>query len=94
MLGRRVERRFGWDCHGLPAEMAAEQELGLSGRQAVISYGLDRFNSYCAQIVQRTTDAWERYVTRQARWVSFEDTYKTMGPLLHGERALGLQAPL
>jgi isoleucyl-tRNA synthetase len=78
MLGRRVERRFGWDCHGLPAEMAAEQELGLSGRQAVISYGLDRFNSYCAQIVQRTTDAWERYVTRQARWVSFEDTYKTM----------------
>ncbi|MGO9408212.1 MAG: isoleucine--tRNA ligase [Acidimicrobiales bacterium] len=78
MLGHRVERRFGWDCHGLPAEMAAEQELGLSGRQAVIAYGIDRFNSYCGQIVQRTTDAWERYVTRQARWVSFEDTYKTM----------------
>jgi isoleucyl-tRNA synthetase len=78
MLGHRVERRFGWDCHGLPAEMAAEQELGLSGRQAVIAYGLDKFNSYCGQIVQRTTDAWERYVTRQARWVSFEDTYKTM----------------
>ena len=78
MLGHRVERRFGWDCHGLPAEMAAEQELGLSGRQAVIAYGIDRFNAYCGQIVQRTTDAWERYVTRQARWVSFEDTYKTM----------------
>jgi len=58
MLGHRVERRFGWDCHGLPAEMAAEQELGLSGRQAVIAYGLDKFNSYCGQIVQRTTDAW------------------------------------
>src|ERR1039457_5848312 len=78
MRGHRVERRFGWDCHGLPAEMAAEKELELSGRQAVIAYGIDNFNDYCGQIVQRTTDAWERYVTRQARWVSFEDTYKTM----------------
>ena len=78
MRGRRVERRFGWDCHGLPAEMAAEKELGLSGRQAVIAYGLDGFNAYCGQIVQRTTDAWERYVTRQARWVDFENVYKTM----------------
>jgi isoleucyl-tRNA synthetase len=78
MRGHRVERRFGWDCHGLPAEMAAEQELGLSGRQAVIASGIGNFNSYCRQLVQRTTDAWERYVTRQARWVSFEDTYKTM----------------
>jgi isoleucyl-tRNA synthetase len=78
MRGRRVERRFGWDCHGLPAEMAAEKELGLSGRQEVIASGIDKFNSYCRQLVQRTTDAWERYVTRQARWVDFEDVYKTM----------------
>jgi len=78
MRGHRVERRFGWDCHGLPAEMAAEQELGVSDRQAVIEFGIDRFNAYCRQIVQRTTDAWERYVTRQARWVDFEDVYKTM----------------
>ena len=78
MRGRRVERRFGWDCHGLPAEMAAEKELGLAGRQAVISQGIGNFNAYCRQLVQRTTDAWERYVTRQARWVDFEDNYKTM----------------
>ncbi|MGD1011060.1 MAG: isoleucine--tRNA ligase [Acidimicrobiales bacterium] len=78
MRGHRVERRFGWDCHGLPAEMAAEQELGVSDRQAVIAYGIGNFNAYCSQIVQRTTDAWERYVTRQARWVDFEDSYRTM----------------
>ncbi len=78
MRGHRVERRFGWDCHGLPAEMEAEKELGISDSQAVIEYGIGRFNAYCAQLVQRTTDAWERYVTRQARWVDFEDNYKTM----------------
>jgi len=80
MRGHRVERRFGWDCHGLPAEMEAEKELGISDRQAVTEYGIDRFNDYCRQIVQRTTDAWERYVTRQARWVDFEDDYRTMDP--------------
>ncbi len=78
MRGRRVERRFGWDCHGLPAEIEAERELGVHGRQGVTDYGIGRFNDYCRQIVQRTTDAWERYVTRQARWVDFENDYKTM----------------
>jgi isoleucyl-tRNA synthetase len=78
MQGHRVERRFGWDCHGLPAEMAAERELGVSGRQAVTEFGVDRFNAACRSIVQRTTDAWERYVTRQARWVDFENDYRTM----------------
>ena len=78
MRGRRVERRFGWDCHGLPAEMEAEKELEVSGRAGIIEYGIDRFNDYCRALVQRTTDAWERYVTRQARWVDFADDYKTM----------------
>ncbi len=78
MRGHRVERVFGWDCHGLPAEMPAEKELGLAGRQAVIEYGVDRFNGYCRSLVLRTTDAWERYVTRQARWVDFAHAYKTM----------------
>ncbi len=78
MRGRRVERRFGWDCHGLPAEMEAEKELEFSGRAAIIDYGIDRFNDYCRTLVQRTTDSWKHYVTRQARWVDFTDDYKTM----------------
>src|SRR5579864_6270374 len=78
MRGRRVERRFGWDCHGLPAEMEAEKELEVRGRAAILEYGIDRFNDYCRSLVQRTTDSWERYVTRQARWVDFENDYKTM----------------
>ncbi len=47
MRGNRVERRFGWDCHGLPAEMGSEQELGVSGRRAITEYGIDKFNEYC-----------------------------------------------
>ncbi len=78
MRGDRVERRFGWDCHGLPAEMAAEQELGVSGRVGITDYGIDRFNDHCRTSVLRYTDEWERYVTRQARWVDFADDYKTM----------------
>ena len=78
MRGRRVERRFGWDCHGLPAEMEAEKELEIQGRAGVIEYGIERFNDYCGALVQRTTDAWERYVVRQGRWVDFAHSYKTM----------------
>jgi isoleucyl-tRNA synthetase len=78
MRGRRVERRFGWDCHGLPAEMEAEKELEVSGRAGIVEYGIGNFNDYCRTLVQRTTDAWERYVTRQARWVDFANDYKTM----------------
>lgn len=79
MRGRRVERRFGWDCHGLPAEMTAEKELGLTeGRQGIEGLGIGTFNDYCSQLVNRTADEWYRYVTRQARWVNFADDYKTM----------------
>ena len=78
MRGHRVERRFGWDCHGLPAEMQTEKELGVSGRVAITDYGIDRFNDACRTSVLRYTGEWERYVTRQARWVDFNDDYKTM----------------
>jgi isoleucyl-tRNA synthetase len=78
MRGWRVERRFGWDCHGLPAEMEAVKELGLPGRADVERYGIAEFNQYCRTSVLRYTGEWERYVTRQARWVDFANDYKTM----------------
>ena len=76
--GKKVERRFGWDCHGLPAEMGAEKELGFSGRIAIMEYGIDKFNSHCKTSVMKYTDKWEDYVNRQARWVDFKNSYKTM----------------
>jgi isoleucyl-tRNA synthetase len=78
MRGKRVERRFGWDCHGLPAEMGAEKELGISGRLAITDFGIDKFNDHCRTSVMKYTNEWEEYVTRQARWVDFEHDYKTM----------------
>ncbi|NQV98021.1 MAG: isoleucine--tRNA ligase [Acidimicrobiaceae bacterium] len=78
MRGQRVERRFGWDCHGLPAEAEAERQLGISGRQAITDFGIDKFNDYCRISVLQYTNDWERYVTRQARWVDFENDYKTL----------------
>jgi hypothetical protein len=78
LRGRRVERRFGWDCHGLPAEMEAEKELGVSGHAAISEYGIERFNDYCRSSVLRYTEAWREIVTRQARWVDFQNDYKTM----------------
>ncbi|MDQ1437569.1 MAG: isoleucyl-tRNA synthetase [Acidimicrobiaceae bacterium] len=78
MQGRRVERRFGWDCHGLPAEMKAEQDLGLSGRQAILERGVGEFNAYCRSLVDNTAGEWHDYVNRQARWVDMANDYKTM----------------
>jgi len=78
LRGRRVERRFGWDCHGLPAEMEAEKELGVSGRAAIQKFGIGNFNAHCRESVVRYTDEWHRYVNRSARWVDFENDYKTM----------------
>jgi isoleucyl-tRNA synthetase len=78
MRGHRVDRRFGWDCHGLPAEMQTEKELGVSGRVGITDFGIGKFNEACRTSVLRYTGEWERYVTRQARWVDFHDDYKTM----------------
>lgn len=77
-LGQRVERKFGWDCHGLPAEMGAEKEIGISGRIAILEYGIEKFNAHCRSSVMKFTSEWENYVNRQARWVDFKNDYKTM----------------
>ncbi|MDA0297423.1 MAG: isoleucine--tRNA ligase, partial [Actinobacteria bacterium] len=65
-------------CHGLPAEAEAERQLGISGRQAITDFGIEKFNEYCKESVLRYTSDWERYVTRQARWVDFAHDYKTL----------------
>lgn len=76
--GKKVERRFGWDCHGLPAEMQSEKELGISGRLAIANFGIEKFNAHCRASVMKYANDWEEYVTRQARWVDFKNSYKTM----------------
>ena len=78
MRGRRVERRFGWDTHGLPAELEAMSQLGIKTREEIIELGLDKFNAACRESVLRYTQAWRDYVTRQARWVDFDNDYKTL----------------
>ncbi|HHX83880.1 MAG TPA: isoleucine--tRNA ligase [Actinomycetales bacterium] len=78
MRGYKVERRFGWDCHGLPAELEAEKQLGITEKSQILDMGLAEFNNACEMSVLRYTDEWERYVHRQARWVDFENDYKTL----------------
>src|SRR5688500_2804083 len=63
MRGRRVERRFGWDCHGLPAEVEAEKQLGITSKAEILALGMDKFNAACRESVLRYTTEWERYVT-------------------------------
>ncbi|MGA1437595.1 MAG: isoleucine--tRNA ligase, partial [Ilumatobacteraceae bacterium] len=72
------ERRFGWDCHGLPAEVQAEKELGISGHPEISAFGVDKFNDACRTSVLQYTEEWRDYVTRQARWVDFDNDYKTL----------------
>lgn len=78
MLGHHVERRFGWDTHGLPAEMETERELGIHGKQDVMKMGIAAFNDACRASVLKYTGEWRDYVTRQARWVDFDNDYKTL----------------
>ncbi len=80
MRGYRVERRFGWDTHGLPIEMEVEKRLGISGPKAIAEYGVDRFNEAARSVVQANTENWEALTERIGRWVDFENDYKTMDP--------------
>jgi len=78
MQGRFVDRRWGWDCHGLPIEYEIEKKLGISGKQAIEDYGIDRFNQACADIVLKYADSWEAVIDRIGRWVDFGRQYRTM----------------
>ena len=78
MRGRYVDRRFGWDCHGLPVEMEIEQALGVNGKTEIEKFGIANFNDECRKIVLRYTQEWEKTVRRMGRWVDFRNDYRTM----------------
>lgn len=78
MRGKQVHRRFGWDTHGLPAELEAMKQLGITEKSQIEEMGVQAFNAKARESVLRYTDEWQSYVTRQARWVDFENDYKTL----------------
>jgi isoleucyl-tRNA synthetase len=78
MRGFHVERRFGWDCHGLPIEALAQEALGIGGAHEIRAFGVDKFNEQCRSMVLRYVGEWRQTVTRMGRWVDFDNDYKTM----------------
>lgn len=80
MKGRHVQRRFGWDCHGLPIEHEIDKSLGISSAEAVAKLGIKGYNDECRAIVQRYTAQWRKTINRIGRWVDFDHDYKTMDP--------------
>jgi isoleucyl-tRNA synthetase len=78
MKGKKVERRFGWDCHGLPVEHLIEKELGLNSKTDIERYGIARFNEACRSSVLRYVKEWREVISRLGRWVDFDHDYKTM----------------
>ena len=79
MKGYRVERVWGWDCHGLPIENMIEKKLEIKGgKKGIESLGIDKFNSACRSEVLRLDSAWEKIIGRLGRWVDFQNNYKTM----------------
>lgn len=80
MKGKKVERRFGWDCHGLPVENLIEKELGINSKHEIEAYGVANFNDKCKASVLKYTSEWRQTITRMGRWVDFDHDYKTMNP--------------
>jgi isoleucyl-tRNA synthetase len=78
MRGKQVHRRFGWDTHGLPAELEAMRQLGITTKDEIEEMGIGAFNAKARESVLAYTQEWQDYVTRQARWVDFENDYKTL----------------
>nr|WP_269204439.1 isoleucine--tRNA ligase [Motilibacter deserti] len=80
MSGFSVPRKAGWDCHGLPVELAVEKELGFSGKKDIESYGVAEFNQRCRASVERHVDAFEAMTERMGYWVDMSQAYRTMDP--------------
>ncbi|MGH7425253.1 MAG: isoleucine--tRNA ligase, partial [Candidatus Methylomirabilales bacterium] len=80
MTGRYVHRKAGWDCHGLPVELEIEKELGISRKDQIEEYGIERFNARCRVSVQRYVSEWERLTERIGFWINTEEAYWTMTP--------------
>ena len=80
MRRKYVERRFGWDTHGLPIEALAQDALGIAGAHEIKAYGIDKFNEQCRSMVLKYVGEWRKTVTRMGRWVDFDNDYKTMNP--------------
>ena len=78
MKGKKVNRRWGWDCHGLPPELKTEKELGISGKKAIEEYGVDKFTDKCRIDVLTYANDWKGIINRLGRWVDMENAYKTM----------------
>ncbi len=78
MRGFKVERRFGWDTHGLPAELEVQRQLNITDKAQIEALGIGAFNDACRDSVLKYTAQWQDYVTRQARWVDFDNDYKTL----------------
>ncbi|KAG5932722.1 Isoleucine--tRNA ligase, cytoplasmic [Claviceps pazoutovae] len=80
MKGYHVERRFGWDTHGLPIEHEIDKKLGISGKAAVTKFGIEKYNEECRAIVMRYASEWRSTIERLGRWIDFDNDYKTMDP--------------
>ncbi|KAM3965585.1 isoleucyl-tRNA synthetase [Aphomia sociella] len=78
--GFHVERRFGWDCHGLPVEFEIDKTLGIKGPEDVEKMGIDQYNKKCREIVMKYSNEWEMIITRMGRWIDFKNDYKTLYP--------------
>ena len=78
MNNKYVERRFGWDCHGLPVEHEIDKLLNIKGRQDVLDLGIDKYNDHCREVVMRYSKEWEATITRVGRWIDFKNDYKTL----------------
>ena len=84
MKGRYVERRFGWDTHGVPIEYEIDKKLGLSGKDAVAKIGMEAYNAECRAIVMKFATEWKQTIERLGRWIDFDNDYKVSEPRSSG----------